>query len=60
MKEIPETRFLVSISYTATGGANLEMFDLKDLAKVKKVYSFREAVGSKPMISNYSISFLFF
>ena len=57
VKEIKGTRLLVSLHYHETetiGRADLEVFDLTNLAKVKKIYSFK-IIGGKISYFDYVV-----
>ena len=47
VKEIPGTRLLVSVHHSFKTRAHLEVFDLSNKTKVKKVYSFEKILGGK-------------
>ena len=46
LKEIPETRLLVSLHCSYYQSANMEVFDISNKGKIKTIYSFEEAIGS--------------
>ena len=46
VKEIANTGFLVSVNHSETKSANLEVFNVSQTGKTKKIYSFEEVSGS--------------
>lgn len=47
VKEVTNTRLLVSVNYQWDQSAHLEVFDVSRKGQVKKLYSFEEISGSK-------------
>lgn len=47
MKEIPNTRLLVSLHHSWNTSANMMIFDISHKGQVRKVYSFEEVQGSE-------------
>ncbi len=47
IKDIPSSGLLVSLHHSVMKSANMEIFDISQRGKVKKVYSFEEVLGSK-------------
>ena len=54
MKEIANTRLLVSVSHSCSTSANLEVFDVSRKGQTKKIYSFKEVLGSKISLKSAS------
>ena len=42
VKEIPNTRFLVSVQHANEFGANMRIFDISQKGEAKTIYSFEE------------------
>ena len=55
IKEIPNTRFLVSLHHSYNQSANLAIFDISKKEKIQKVYSFEEVVGSESLFYVYDV-----
>ena len=47
MREIPNTRLLISLFHAYNMSANLEIFDISQKEKARRVYSFEEAFGGQ-------------
>ena len=54
MKEIANTRLLVSVQHCYDTSANLEVFDVSRKERVKKIYSNEEVLGSITIIKSMS------
>ncbi len=50
VKEIPDTRLLVSFQHRIGESANLQVFDVSQKGRANKIYSFEEVVGCKATI----------
>ena len=47
VKEIPNTKLLVSLHHNREKSANLEIYDISNKAHIRKIYSLGEVSGSK-------------
>lgn len=47
VKEIPNTKLLVSLHHAYNLGANLEIYDISQKSRPRKIYSFEEVKGGK-------------
>ena len=47
MKEIPDTKLLISLHYAFKSASNIALFDLSKKNKARKIYQFEEVTGSK-------------
>ena len=59
MKEIPNTRIIVSVNHCRHASANLEVFEVSLKGQARKIYSFEEVAGSNkatPSSILYSLS----
>ena len=52
VKELPNTRYLVSLNHAYSSGANMEIFDLSNGNRVKKIFSFEEVLGGINFLSS--------
>ena len=50
VKEIPKTPYLVSLHHSETESANMEVFDISNKGKIKKIYSFGQLNGGNNSI----------
>ena len=46
LKEIPSTTLLVSLTHSVHASAKMEIFDIPQKEKVRKLYTFEEVLGS--------------
>lgn len=51
LKEIPNTKLLISLHNSAKEAAKLEVFDVSQRDQQKKIYSFEETTEGKPWFS---------
>ena len=58
VKEIANTRLLVSMQHVGSKSANLEVFDVSRKGQVRKIYSFEEVSGGRFLVKIYFIFIL--
>ncbi len=51
VKEIPNTRLLISLNHNYIGSAKMEIFDLLQKQKARKIYSFGEPDGTLSLVN---------
>lgn len=63
MKEISNTKLLVSLHQASFGSANMQIFDTSTKGKARRIYSFEETRGPSTLVNiddEITIIFLFF
>ena len=58
VKEISNTGLLVSVGYSVSKSANLEVFDVSRKGQVRKIFSFEEVSGGRFLVKIYFILIL--
>ena len=50
MKEIPNTKLLVSLNHNSDKSANMSVFDISEKDQIKEIYSLGEVSGERIII----------